>query len=206
MFKLEKSLYKIFISILTICFISTNICYASEQEKKKHRNLKKGVYLIASKNLDSTALGETVIYITQHDEAGTAGLVVNRPTNLSVNEAFPDTQASEETNGTLYFGGLLHTQYLFMLTETQFNGGLFPINQNVCFGTGEAMSVRLRSHNKRDKIRTFAGFMSWGPEQLEVELDNGDWILAPADSASLFATNTDSLWADLYSRWAGSWI
>lgn len=196
---------KLILSLLILFFISAS-CLADTDKKKKHSNLEKGVFLVASEQIQNSPLGKTVIYITQHDDAGTSGFIVNRPTNLQINQAFPETHASESTNKLLYFGGPLHTTYLFMLTQTQFGHGLHAIKNDIYFGAGEQVQMRLRSDNKRDKIRTYAGFMSWGPTQLNEELARGDWVLTPATIEQLFIQDTSKLWETLYKRWGGSWI
>jgi len=193
------------LALLTIVLVAFSMNSFAESAKK-YGNLTKGIFLIATDGLEYTSLNKTVIYITQHDKSGTSGLIINRPTKLDINEAFPETHASDTTNETLYFGGPLHTKHMFMLTETDFSQGLHPVNQNVYFGTGKEMTVRLQSDNNRDKIRTFAGFMSWGPEQLESELDSGNWVMAPGNPTQLFTKDGDDLWKTLYRRWAGSWI
>jgi len=197
---LKQSL--VLLAIVLIAFSTNSFAEKSE----KYGNLKKGIFLVATDGLEYTSLNKTVIYITQHDETGTSGLIINRPTKLDINEAFPETHASDTTNSTLYFGGPLHTKYMFMLTETDFSQGLHPVNQNIYFGTGDEMAVRLQSENSRDKIRTFAGFMSWGPDQLASELDHGDWVMAPGNPQQIFTKDGDDLWKTLYRRWAGSWI
>ena len=179
---------------------------AESNKKSKHSNLTKGIFLVASEQLQHSPMSKTVIYITQHDDAGTSGFIVNRPTNLQINQAFPETHASPSTNKMLYFGGPLHSRYLFMLTQTQFAHGLHAIKSNIYFGAGEEVQMRLRSENTRDKIRTYAGFMSWGPEQLIEEIDRGDWILTPASIDQLFNQDTTKLWKNLVKRWGGSWI
>ena len=184
----------------------TTPAFAASQAQNKHSNLNKGVFIVASDQLDHGAMRHSVIYVIQHDEAGTSGIIINRPTNLKINEAFPDTHASKVGNSTLYFGGPLHTQYLFMLTETQFTQGLFPVDHGIYFGTGEAIKMRLQADKRRDKMKTFAGFMSWGPGQLEQEIKNGNWVLAPASKESVFDAKPETIWETLYKRWAGSWI
>ncbi|MDH3326907.1 MAG: YqgE/AlgH family protein [Gammaproteobacteria bacterium] len=193
-----------FIIIFT-CLIALLVCNNSFAGKKRaHGNLSQGVFLVATDKLNEFSLKNSVIYITQHDGSGTSGFIVNRPTNLTINEAFPDTHASNSTNNTLYFGGPLHSQYLFILTQTKTPEGLYPINREVHFGTGEEMKARLHSETK-DIIRTYAGFMSWGPGQLEEELTAGDWVLAPGNIKQLFSDDTSEIWKNLYHLWAGSW-
>ncbi|HFE38450.1 MAG TPA: YqgE/AlgH family protein [Gammaproteobacteria bacterium] len=196
---------KLILSIPLLLFV-TGTCLAETSNNNTQSNLKKGVFLVASDKIKHGALGKTVIYITQHDAAGTSGFIVNRPTNLLINQAFPEIHASKVTNKTLFFGGPLHSQYLFMLTKTQFTHGLYAVKQGIYFGAGEEVKMRLRSNNKRDKIRTYAGFMSWGPGQVANEITNGDWVVAPASLEQLFIDDTSNLWRELYHRWAGSWI
>lgn len=195
------------ISLAFICLcllLIANINFAEAAKKKPHGNLSKGVFLVATDKLNEFSLKKSVIYITQHDSTGTSGFIVNRPTNLTINEAFPDTHASNTTNNTLYFGGPLHSQYLFILTQTEENDGLYSVSRKVYFATGEEMKSRLHS-NTTDVIRTYAGFMSWGPGQLEEELNAGDWVLAPGNTKQLFGEDTSEMWKTLYRLWAGSW-
>ena len=194
---------------LLLLLLTALIAFSSSsfaENSKKYGNLKKGIFLIATDNLEYTSLNKTIIYVTRKGDEGATGFIINQPTQLTINEAFPDTHASDTTNKTLYFGGPLHTKFTFILTETDFTHGLHQVNQNIYLGAGEEMETRLQSDNSRDKIRTFAGFMSWGPEQLEAELDQGDWVMAPGNPNQIFSKDGDELWKTLYRRWAGSWI
>lgn len=195
------------LGIIIFCIIGllfSGLSLAQNVKKKPHGNLSKGVFLVATNNLDGFSLKNAVIYITQHDASGTSGFIVNRPTNLTINEAFPQTNASDKTNNTLFFGGPLHSQYLFILTKTNRPSGLYAVSHSVYFATGDEMTSRLHS-DSQDIIRTYAGFMSWGPGQLEEELTNGDWVLAPGNTKQLFADDTSEMWKNLYRLWAGSW-
>ncbi|MDX1812785.1 MAG: YqgE/AlgH family protein [Gammaproteobacteria bacterium] len=200
---MKKQITFLILFFSTLLFL--NAAWAIDPDKQKVANLNKGVFLIASKQLDYTSMRKTVIYLVQHDEAGSSGIIINHPTNLKINEAFPDTKASDYSNKTLFFGGPLHTQYLFMLTQTKFTRGLFEINQGVYFGTGDQIKVRLQAEKTPDTIRTFAGFMSWGPEQLEQEIMDGTWILSPAAPEEVFSKDSTKLWEKLFKRWSGSW-
>lgn len=194
-------------SIILLCLISllfSGISFAQKVKKKPHGNLSKGTFLVATDNLNGFSLNKAVIYITQHDASGTSGFIVNRPTNLTINEAFPKTNASDTTNNTLFFGGPLHSQYLFILTKTSSTKGLYSVSHSVYFATGNEMESRLHSETQ-DIIRTYAGFMSWGPGQLEEELTDGDWVLAPGNTKQLFADDTSEMWEKLFRLWAGSW-
>ena len=199
-----KMIQSSFVFVCAIILLIGHVNLADAAKKKGHGNLSKGVFLVATDKLNEFSLKKSVIYITQHDNTGTSGFIVNRPTNLTINEAFPETHASNTTNNTLFFGGPLHSQYLFILTQTAETEGLYSVSQKVYFATGEEMKSRLHS-NTTDVIRTYAGFMSWGPGQLEEELNAGDWVLAPGNTNQLFGNDTGDMWKTLYRLWAGSW-
>ncbi len=198
--------YPIYIFHFIILLALSFSALAESSVDKKLANLHKGIFVIASDHLDNSSMRKVVIYLIQHDDSGHSGVIVNRPTNLSINEAFPETHASDAANGQLFFGGPLHTQYLFMLTQTRFTHGLFNVDHDICFGTGDEIIMRLQAEKAPDKMKTFAGFFSWGPGQLETEITNGDWIMAPATAEAVLNTDTEELWDTLYKRWAGSWI
>lgn len=192
---------------ILLVFFSYNCAVINASESDHVNNqLHSGIFLIASERLDQSALSHTVIYLVQHSEEGTSGFIINRPTASKVNQAFPEIHASDATNSIVYFGGPLHTDYLFILTQTQYTKGLFPVENDIYFGTGDQVPLRLQGENKRDKIRSYAGFMIWGPEQLQEEIKSGDWVTAPASIDVLFSEEPDNIWKKLYDRWAGSWI
>jgi putative transcriptional regulator len=57
----------------------------------------------------------------------------------------------------------------------------------------------------------FLGYAGWGPGQLEHEMDLGAWHILPADAASVFDADPDSVWPKLIRRtelriaWLGIW-
>lgn len=204
MIPMKKWLFPLYVTLLT-CIISA-YAYAESPDNTKLKNLNKGIFIVANEQLDYTSLRHTVIYVIQHDDAGTSGIIINRPTNLTINEAFPEVKASEALNQTLNFGGPLHTQYLFMLTQTKFTHGLFEVSQGVYFGTGDELKMRLQAEKTIDKTKVFGGFISWGPGQLENDILKGNWIITPGNPDEIFSDNAEKLWAVLHDRWAGSWI
>ena len=53
--------------------------------------------------------------------------------------------------------------------------------------------------------RAFVGHAGWGPEQLDSELERGDWILEPATLADAFTAEPTELWAEVLTRKGGSY-
>jgi putative transcriptional regulator len=54
-------------------------------------------------------------------------------------------------------------------------------------------------------VRVFAGYAGWGPGQLEGELEEGSWIVLPAQEADVFTATADRLWRDVLRREGGAY-
>ncbi len=212
--------YKLTMALLCLIFLSTQNGYAiqsSTKDKpaassklkpfsfKQNSKLEKGVFLVATKALDNSAFNQSVVYVTQYDSSGTYGLIINRPLPMAVNEIVPEAKKSGDENN-LFFGGTMHARYLFILTKTNEATGLHPVNHGIFFGAGPEIVSRLEKSDNQYSIRTYAGFSSWGPGQIEQKIKNGDWLVIPANSEQLFNENPELLWTQLYKNWVGDWI
>jgi putative transcriptional regulator len=47
------------------------------------------------------------------------------------------------------------------------------------------------------RLRILLGYAGWGPGQLESELAQGAWLVAPADASVLFETDVDAMWSQV---------
>jgi len=212
--------YKLTIALSCLIFLFTQSSYATQSSAKdksstndelksfsfkKNLKLEKGVFLVATKTLDNSPFDKSVIYVTQYSSSGTYGLIVNRRLPMTVNEIVPEAKKSGDENN-LFFGGPMHARYLFILTETNEAAGLHPVNHGIYFGAGPAIVPRLEKSDNRHSIRTYAGFSSWGPGQIEQEIKSGNWLVIPANSEQLFNRNPELLWTQLYKNWGGDWI
>ena len=51
-----------------------------------------GMFLVARRALEDSHFGQSVVYLVEHDEGGTLGLIVNRSSDVSLSEAVPDIE------------------------------------------------------------------------------------------------------------------
>ncbi|MDH5544641.1 MAG: YqgE/AlgH family protein [Gammaproteobacteria bacterium] len=177
---------------------------AAESPQIHYEQLEAGSLLISTAKTQGTEFYHTVVYITQHGEDGTHGFIINKPTHMTVNEAMPDNMRLEHPS-KLYFGGPMHAQFLFVLTQAHKYPELHDIVQGLYFGAGDKAMIEI-NRVSHDETRTFIGFSSWGPGQLRKELDNEVWLVAPGSIKDVFDEHPEELWQKLYKQWSGDWI
>ena len=77
--------------------------------------LGKGIFLIAAPSLRDPNFRQTVILLCEHGAEGALGVVVNRPTAMSVSEALPQVPILEGQGHVLFSGGPVQTNQVMML-------------------------------------------------------------------------------------------
>jgi putative transcriptional regulator len=163
----------------------------------------KGLFLIASKNLDGTSFQQTVIFVTHLSPQGATGLAINRPTDIPINHAVPKGHPLSGHKGTLFLGGPVSPDATFLILQTQYpTANMHPVLNDIYFTTGQADP----GLNKVVRFRIFAGYAGWGPGQLQAEIDRGDWLTIKTDPSIVFDSDTRGLWQRLYHKRNANWI
>src|SRR5690349_24694022 len=97
--------------------------------------LRKGIFLIAAPSLRDPNFRQAVVLLCEHAPEGALGVIVNRPTAMSISEALPQAPAIEGAGHALYAGGPVQTSQVTLL----YRGDQFPDNAHhvldgVCLG------------------------------------------------------------------------
>ena len=158
----------------------------------------KGQLLISSGGLYDPNFRHTVVLIGEHDAGGAVGVVLNRPTDLAVDDAVPTLSELTGPGGTVFEGGPVEPAQAVLLAELEMPGFVdMPVFDGVGFLTGE-IGEEVRPFVQR--ARVFVGHAGWGPGQLEAEMGTDSWIVEPATADDVFTPSPDSLWYDLLER------
>src|SRR5271170_1477139 len=157
-------------------------------------NSLKGHFLIASSALTDPNFSSAVVLLVQHNSDGAMGVVLNRPMEVTVQQACEAALGTDcQIDGRLHQGGPCEALLVAVHTdptaaETEVLPGLYFTT------TKDRMEQLLESPT--GETRFFVGYAGWGPEQLESELEAGSWLVAPADVQRVFAP-PDNLWIRL---------
>jgi putative transcriptional regulator len=154
-----------------------------------------GQLLIASPML-SDYFQRTVVLVLGHAEEGAMGVVVNRPSELDVADAVPALAEQVGDDDLVYRGGPVSPETVVALAE--FDDPTRAASM-VLGGVGILDPERIDGFVGR--LRVFAGYAGWGPGQLEAELEEEAWFVAPADPEDLFVD--EDLWPIALQRKGG---
>jgi putative transcriptional regulator len=163
-----------------------------------------GNLLIASPAIFDPNFRRTVVLLTAHTDEGAVGLILNRRSEATVEEAVPRLTPLAGADAPIFAGGPVNPTGVAMLAEFEdvseagvevFGDiGFVALDDSLA---GDAPALRRR--------RVFAGVASWGSAQLEDELADEDWIVEPATTDDVFTEKPDTLWEDVLQRMGGSY-
>jgi putative transcriptional regulator len=163
-----------------------------------------GQLLLASPALMDPNFRRTVVLIGVHNPDGAMGVVLNRPSGVTVGEAVPQLQEAVAEREPVYLGGPVQPGSVVLLAEflDPAPAGLlvlgrigFPAADADLAGLGDVIARR----------RVFAGFAGWGEGQLDAELEHGDWIAHNAQPEDVFSDDPEELWGSVLARKGGSY-
>lgn len=156
----------------------------------------RGQLLIASPSLLDPNFRRTVVLVTEHNDEGAAGLVLNRRSETSVADALPDLTPLVEDTEVVYVGGPVQQEAVLCLAEFDDpDDAAMLVIDHVGFIPGDGDFGLLAGGTRR--ARVFAGYAGWGPGQLEAELEESSWIVADAERIDLFADPDADLWGSI---------
>ena len=157
-----------------------------------------GVFLVAAPRIDSGPFHQSVVLLLAHGEEGTLGLIVNRPTDISLSEALPGL-GEGEVSPPLFFGGPVGIEGLLVLfrSETPPPGAERVMGDVYYSGESGVLEQLLDDDEASEGLRLFVGHSGWAPGQLEGELLRGAWHVVPADAFTLFRTEPEWMWEHL---------
>jgi len=164
-----------------------------------------GMLLVATPQLLDPNFADTVVLLLDVDENGALGVVLNRPSPVSVSEVlagWSDVVAEPEvlfqggpvsTEGALAVGWLRDTDDVPVgFREVSGPLGVVDLDTPVELIDGSLSGMRI-----------FAGYAGWGAEQLAGEIEEGSWYVVPGTPPDVFREDPTGLWREVLRRQPG---
>jgi len=160
-----------------------------------------GIFLIAKPSLVDPNFRQTVVLVTQTADASTVGVIVNRPSKLTLAQFLPDEPAAGNYSDPVFLGGPVMRQVLVAVfrSATPPAAAAFHVLKGVYLSM-HPDNIQALLADRSSSYRLYAGFSGWAPRQLESEFERDGWYVLPADAESVFRKDSAGLWEELVEK------
>lgn len=158
---------------------------------------RQGRLLISEPFLFDPYFKRTVVLLTEHNENGSVGFILNRPVNINISEILENFPSFDSE---VFFGGPVNQNNLFYIhtlgTELEGSAEVMP---GLSWGGNfdHLKSLIITGKVKPDNIRFFAGYSGWEKNQLARELKEKSWIVANTSASQVINGKTKQFWNEV---------
>jgi putative transcriptional regulator len=163
-----------------------------------------GSLLVAAPGLLDPTFRRTVVYVIEHRDRGSLGVVLNRPSEVPVRDVLPSWAPLSSQPSSVFVGGPVESETALCLAAVRTGydpaalDGLVAVRGPVALvdldGDPAVIAPRLRG------LRVFAGYSGWDAGQLAGEIGRGDWIVVPALPDDVLDHQDAALWGHVLRR------
>ena len=159
-------------------------------------------FLVATEKLTGTRFSETVIIMFENDENGAWGLVVNKPIGLtSINKLIeiPKSFTEEQKKLTkmkipIFWGGPVEENRIFILHSNEYISETTIKYRNVSISSDYKTLLKIADNKGPKNKIIILGISSWGPGQLEGEIEKYSWMLSEINNELIFEIENQEKW------------
>jgi putative transcriptional regulator len=152
-------------------------------------------FLIAMPSMLDPVFGGTVIYICEHNVRGAMGLVINKPTDMTISGLFDRIDLKLENipdshpmgKHLVMFGGPVQDDRGFVLHAPigEFSSSL-KVTDEIAFTTSRDILEAVAAGDAPERMMLSIGYAGWSAGQLEQEILANGWLTVKADMRILF--------------------
>ena len=151
-------------------------------------------FLIAMPSMSDPVFGGAVVYVCEHNDKGVLGVVINKPTDMTMDVLFDridltvaDAMAPSVAREPIMFGGPVQDDRGFVLHSPngRYSSSL-EVTDDVSFTTSIDVLEAVANGNGPRRMLVSIGYAGWSAGQLEDELARNGWLTVAADAHVLF--------------------
>lgn len=157
------------------------------------------ILLAAMPQVQDPFFHESVVLLVHHDDEGSVGLIVNRPTELKIVDVLKglELEWGGQPESLAYFGGPVQPQQGTVLFRGRRESPSIETVAEISPGistTQNLSDLALLAVEPPPGLRLVLGYAGWGEAQLEQEILRNDWVTAPVDSEIIFSDSPEGVW------------
>jgi len=168
-------------------------------------DVRPGSLLVAMPSLTDPTFAGTVVYVLDHSDTGTIGVVLGRPSAVDIRDVLPGWCDLAVEPGVFHVGGPCETDTalcLAMSDDVVPTEGLRRVAGPVHLVDLDAEPGELA--DRLTGLRVFAGYAGWSPGQLAAEIAEGAWACVPGRPEDVLSRAAGpDLWRAVMGRQTG---
>ena len=156
---------------------------------------------MATPQLTDPNFSRTVVLVCETNDDGALGLILNRPAEALVGDYLPEWEPSAPP--VVFVGGPVQEEVavgLVRLVASEPVGFSAIAERDGLFDLATPPELVAGAF---ESLRVFSGYAGWGPDQLEGEIEAGDWLIVEAEVGDAFTAEPEDLWARVLRRQGG---
>jgi putative transcriptional regulator len=169
----------------------------------------KGRILISEPFLSDSYFKRSVVFLTEHNEEGTVGFVLNKPIDMRIEDVMQDFPSIDSG---ISVGGPVNTNtvhYIHTLGEKLPDS--VHVKSNIWWGGNfDALKeMIIAGQVKGHELRFFLGYSGWSPNQLEDEIHQNAWLVGEIPPQMIMTGIKNDFWNEVllkmqnkYQVWA----
>jgi putative transcriptional regulator len=164
--------------------------------KRNNVRPEKGKILISEPFLQGISFQRAVILLVEHNAKNSMGFVLNKRTDLVVNDFLPELKHLPDI--PIYLGGPVHFNHLFyihLLGDDIVPDGA-KIGKKLRFdGNFEALKRYIANGGAVEgKVKFFMGYSGWSENQLNDEIMRDSWLVGETSPQNMMLADDESFW------------
>jgi len=155
--------------------------------------------LIATPAIKDPIFASSIVYMCEHSEQGSMGLVVNHCASQVLQDVFAQLdilcEDDEIRSQPVYIGGPVQLEQGFVLHSAgrRWESSI-DVSPNIQLTSSLDILEDIANHKGPRDYLVILGFSGWGSGQLETELHQNAWLTSSASGELLFHQNSEAKW------------
>lgn len=160
------------------------------------------VLLVSMPQMLDPNFSRTVVLLAEYTAQGAFGLVLNRRMDEPAEAMVTADEPLEIHPGLyLYTGGPVEPTRAWILTaKSDLDNQALEVFTGVYLSASPTLVRKTLESAPDPGVRMVVGYAGWGAGQLDVELAQGSWLMAPVQPDLIFETSSDQMWETAIRR------
>jgi len=135
---------------------------------------------------------KSVIYVCDHNKYGAMGLIINK--KIENYDIHLLCKENSKLHSELYIGGPVSIEHGLILHHANYqHDDALAISSTIAITNKQKILGKIKN-KKNIPFKLMLGHCGWAPNQLEKEIENGDWLMQNTTDDFIFNFPSKQMW------------